>query len=102
VAPPPPPSAAATAGNPTAAPAAAGSAPPWGQQVSSAGEAALEEFVRGWRQHFLDIMQPKFLPAFWSVDSRVRNSSAPGCGGQHRQQSKCPKTGSSSGSGSAP
>jgi hypothetical protein len=47
--------------------------------VSAAGEAALE-FVRGWRQHFLDTMQPKFLPAFWSVDSRVRNSSAPAGG----------------------
>ena len=34
----------------------------------------------------LDTLQPKFLPPFWSADSRVRNSSAPGCGGQDTQQ----------------
>lgn len=48
-----------------------------GVQLSAAAEAALEGFVRGWRGHFLETMQPKFLPPFWSVDSRVKNSAAP-------------------------
>lgn len=48
-----------------------------GMQFSAAAEAALEAFVRGWRSHFLETMQPKFLPPFWSVDSRVKNSAAP-------------------------
>jgi hypothetical protein len=39
--------------------------------------AALEQFVRGWRQHFLDVMAPRHLPAYWSVHARVRNSSGP-------------------------
>jgi hypothetical protein len=42
------------------------------------GQAAIEEFVRGWRLHFLETMRPRFLPPFWSVDSRVANSDAPG------------------------
>ncbi len=37
---------------------------------------ALEAFVRGWRQHFLDSMSPRFLPPHWRVDARVANSSA--------------------------
>jgi hypothetical protein len=37
--------------------------------------AALEAFVKGWRRHFLDSMRPRHLPAFWSVDARVANSS---------------------------
>jgi hypothetical protein len=78
--------AAAAAAGAAAAAAAAGTKPPWGLQVSAAGEAALEEFVRGWRRHFLDTMQPKYLPSFWSVDSRVRNSSAQALGDQHRQE----------------
>jgi hypothetical protein len=61
-------------GSPPAAAAAAATAE---LELSAAGEAALEEFVRGWRRHFLDTMQPQHLPPFWSVDSRVRNSSAP-------------------------
>ena len=28
----------------------------------------LAEFVRMWRQHFLDEMKPRFLPNTWSVD----------------------------------
>ncbi|GAX75718.1 hypothetical protein CEUSTIGMA_g3161.t1 [Chlamydomonas eustigma] len=35
----------------------------------------LEAFVRGWRQHFLDVMKPRFLSPYWSVNSRVTNSS---------------------------
>ena len=43
--------------------------------ISSGATAALEAFVRGWRQHFLEAMQPAFLPPHWSVDARVSNSS---------------------------
>ncbi|XP_015926356.1 exonuclease 3'-5' domain-containing protein 2 [Parasteatoda tepidariorum] len=28
----------------------------------------LMEFERMWRQHFLDTMQPKYLPSMWSID----------------------------------
>ena len=31
-----------------------------------------EEFVRRWRQHFIDVMEPKFLPAHWAVDNPVK------------------------------
>jgi hypothetical protein len=32
----------------------------------------IAQFVRDWRLHFLQIMQPKFLPVGWSVDSPVQ------------------------------
>jgi hypothetical protein len=69
---------AASAAKDTTVPAAAvvGAVP----QLSAAGESALEEFVKGWRRHFLETMQPQYLPPFWSVDSRVKNSSAPAPG----------------------
>jgi hypothetical protein len=28
----------------------------------------VEAFIRSWRAHFVEIMQPRFLPAHWSVD----------------------------------
>jgi hypothetical protein len=28
----------------------------------------LQSFVKMWRQHFLDIMDPQHMPNFWSVD----------------------------------
>jgi len=31
----------------------------------------IEEFIRSWRQHFLDTLHPRFLPTGWSVDSPV-------------------------------
>jgi len=40
------------------------------------GSEAIQRFVQGWRQHFLDKMQPRYLPPYWSVDSRVANSTA--------------------------
>ncbi|EFJ48844.1 hypothetical protein VOLCADRAFT_104579 [Volvox carteri f. nagariensis] len=40
------------------------------------GRDKLEGFVRGWRQHFLDTMRPRFMPPHWRVDARVANSSA--------------------------
>ncbi len=36
----------------------------------------VEAFVRGWRTHFLAVMQPAYLPPHWSVVARVANSSA--------------------------
>jgi hypothetical protein len=42
---------------------------------SAGAAAALEQFVRGWRQHFLATMDPRHLPAHWSVHARVSNSS---------------------------
>ncbi|WIA22364.1 hypothetical protein OEZ85_004673 [Tetradesmus obliquus] len=45
------------------------------QQQDVQMDAALGEFIRDWRRHFLAAMQPKFLPPFWSVDARVKNSS---------------------------
>jgi len=50
--------------------------PDWG--VATPAEAAIEAFVRGWRQHFLDSMAPQHLPAHWSVGARVANSSIKG------------------------
>lgn len=34
----------------------------------SAENGGLLEFQATWRRHFVNTMQPKFLPAFWSVD----------------------------------
>ena len=31
----------------------------------------IEEFIRGWREHFLTTMQPRFLPVGWGKDSRT-------------------------------
>jgi hypothetical protein len=31
----------------------------------------LQEFVVMWRQHFLDHMQPQFMPEFWDVNHRI-------------------------------
>ena len=30
------------------------------------------EFVRMWRQHFVDTMKPQFMPLGWSIDFRVK------------------------------
>jgi hypothetical protein len=39
--------------------------------VETLGPEGIPEFVRGWRQHFLDVMKPRFLSKLWSVDSPV-------------------------------
>lgn len=39
---------------------------PWGQQI--VGMVEIPEFEKLWRAHFVQIMQPKFLPKHWSVD----------------------------------
>jgi hypothetical protein len=39
--------------------------------VSKMAEDQIEPFVRKWRQHFIDTMQPKFLPKNWTVDRSI-------------------------------
>ncbi|KAG2490455.1 hypothetical protein HYH03_011091 [Edaphochlamys debaryana] len=41
------------------------------------GRGAVEAFIRGWRQHFLDAMAPNCMPPHWRVDARVANSADP-------------------------
>jgi hypothetical protein len=53
-----------------------GSGPGSGAPSPDAAAAALEAFVKEWRRHFLATMRPRHLPAFWSVDARVANSSS--------------------------
>lgn len=43
--------------------------------VLEGGPRGVEEFVRDWRRFFLERLEPKFLPPFWSVDARTENSS---------------------------
>jgi len=35
-------------------------------------EEKIEDFVKLWRNHFIDTMQPKFMPTGWSVDFRIK------------------------------
>jgi len=37
-------------------------------------EDGIEDFVKLWRQHFIDTMQPKYMPTGWSVDFRVKTN----------------------------
>lgn len=39
-------------------------------------ETAIEAFVKGWRHHFVETMDPQYLPKGWNVDSSVESSSA--------------------------
>jgi hypothetical protein len=39
---------------------------------STSVDMPIAQFVRDWRLHFLQTMQPKFLPIGWSVDSPVQ------------------------------
>ncbi len=32
----------------------------------------IDSFIRRWRQHFVDVMSPKFLPSFWSITRNKR------------------------------
>jgi hypothetical protein len=34
----------------------------------------IEEFVKLWRKHFIDVMQPEFMPTGWSIDFRVKTN----------------------------
>jgi hypothetical protein len=35
-------------------------------------EKSIERFILDWREHFLQTMQPRYLPTGWSIDSPVR------------------------------
>lgn len=35
----------------------------------------LRDFVKMWREHFLDSMKPKFLPNYWSIDHNLTFST---------------------------
>ena len=37
-------------------------------------EEKIENFVKLWRRHFIDTMQPKFMPVGWSVDFRIKTN----------------------------
>ena len=37
-------------------------------------EEKMGEFVRLWRTHFIDTMQPKFMPNGWSIDFRIKTN----------------------------
>jgi hypothetical protein len=34
----------------------------------------LEDFVRMWRQHFVDVLKPKHLPRGWNVEHKMQRS----------------------------
>lgn len=36
-------------------------------------EKSIEEFIIDWRNHFVQTMQPRFLPVGWGIDSPVHN-----------------------------
>lgn len=38
-------------------------------------EATIRNFIMDWRQHFIETMQPRFLPEGWSIDSPVRTGT---------------------------
>jgi hypothetical protein len=44
---------------------------------SSTSDMRIAQFVRDWRLHFLQTMQPRFLPVGWSVDSPVQCDDRP-------------------------
>jgi len=35
-------------------------------------EEKIMEFVKLWRKHFIDTMQPQYMPYGWSVDFRIK------------------------------
>jgi hypothetical protein len=35
-------------------------------------EEKIEDFVKLWRNHFIDTMQPKYMPTGWSIDFRIK------------------------------
>lgn len=39
--------------------------------VSKIPADGIEEFIRKWRRHFLETMQPKFMPKNWSVERSI-------------------------------
>jgi len=39
--------------------------------IVESGEEGVSDFVKGWRRHFLDTVQPQYMPFGWSVDNSV-------------------------------
>eukprot|EP00555_Chaetoceros_dichaeta_P014893 CAMPEP_0198253032 /NCGR_PEP_ID=MMETSP1447-20131203/3502_1 /TAXON_ID=420782 /ORGANISM="Chaetoceros dichaeta, Strain CCMP1751" /LENGTH=406 /DNA_ID=CAMNT_0043938521 /DNA_START=84 /DNA_END=1304 /DNA_ORIENTATION=+ len=39
--------------------------------IVESGEEGVSDFVKGWRRHFLDTVQPQYMPVGWSVDNSV-------------------------------
>ena len=37
-------------------------------------DGKIEEFIKEWRQHFVDTLQPRFLPEGWSIDAPVTSN----------------------------
>jgi hypothetical protein len=37
-------------------------------------EEKIEDFVKLWRKHFIDTMQPQFMPIGWSIDFRIKTN----------------------------
>ena len=37
-------------------------------------EDGIENFVKLWRKHFMDAVQPKYMPTGWSVDFRIKTN----------------------------
>jgi len=35
------------------------------------GEEVIPEFIKMWREHFVDTMKPKYLPKNWSIDHSI-------------------------------
>mmetsp|Transcript_5785 Transcript_5785/g.9241 ORF Transcript_5785/g.9241 Transcript_5785/m.9241 type:complete len:121 (+) Transcript_5785:129-491(+) len=52
----------------------------------SAQPGGLEGFVVSWRLHFVARMTPRFLPPFWDVHSRVRNSDVDEAGARPQRE----------------
>jgi hypothetical protein len=44
-----------------------------GEVQFQAGLRNVENFVKRWREHFCDVLQPKHLPDKWTIEHRVVN-----------------------------
>jgi len=54
--------------------------PPPSERVCAAAcadDAALRAFLRGWRELFVTVLQPQFLPEGWSVDADLGGRLVP-------------------------
>eukprot|EP01102_Stenamoeba_stenopodia_P013908 TRINITY_DN4563_c0_g1_i2.p1 TRINITY_DN4563_c0_g1~~TRINITY_DN4563_c0_g1_i2.p1 ORF type:complete len:265 (-),score=47.27 TRINITY_DN4563_c0_g1_i2:37-831(-) len=56
---------------------------------------AIEKFIKRWRQHFVEEMQPKYLPPHWSVDHPIVNRNGTKFGPQGRPLNATPSSSSS-------
>lgn len=41
-------------------------------------EEKIIDFIRMWRQHFLDVMKPKYLPPAWDVNHKFQRDFGKG------------------------